>query len=127
VDEVERHTREGVLDGARDVDRQRRRAPAAGARHVEHLADREHARSAAVGAVEQPLGLARAARSARRESLTAAEEREGASTRTRWPRAESSVVASRTNVLISCWASHGYGVTWAIEKRGAIGQQYARA
>ena len=58
VHEVQRHQAEQFLDRARDVDRQRRRAPPRRAgRHVEHLADRDHARLAAIGSLQQRLGL----------------------------------------------------------------------
>ncbi len=64
---------------------------------------------------------ARAARSALREARTRSCERDGASTSTRWPRRESSAVTRFTWALTSLSsASHGYGVTWAIENEAAI-------
>src|SRR5664279_2895321 len=67
-------------------------------------------------------GLPRAARSALRDSRTRSCECDGASTSTRCPRRESSVHTRSTCALtsLSC-ASHGYGLTWAIENDGAIG------
>ena len=69
VDEVELDGAEQFLDGARDVDRQRRRPPARAGYDVEHLADGEDPRLAFVGAGEQRTRVA--ARGAQRAARVA--------------------------------------------------------
>ena len=122
VDEVELDGAQQFLDRARDVDRQRRRR--AGGRRCGTSSTSPTAITRGVpvvGALEQRARLApRAARSALRDARTRSCERDGASTSTRCPRRESSPRDARdVGVdLVAPRASHGYGVTWAIEKLG---------
>ena len=115
VDDVERHLAEQFLDGPRDVERER----AAPAREA------PRASSPTASARGSPLSVPsssaspwpRSSRSARRVSRTSAAERDGASTSTRCPRRESSPATARTCCASGVSASHGSGLTWAIERR----------
>src|SRR4051794_21200364 len=67
-------------------------------------------------------------RTARRPSRTRSCEPDGATIRTRWPRAASSAPTRRTWSLTSCPDSQGYGVTWAmVNGPGTAGQHSARS
>src|SRR4051812_35234577 len=59
-------------------------------------------------------GRSRAARIARRDSRTAARDRDGAATTTRCPRAASPAETRSMNSLTSCVSPQGCGLTWAI-------------
>ena len=64
-------------------------------------------------------GRSRAARITRRDSRTADREAAGAATTTLCPRSASSAETRATNSLTSWCAPHGWGLTWAIERRSA--------
>ena len=67
-------------------------------------------------------GRSRAARITRRDSRTADREAAGAATTTLCPRSARPAETRATNSLTSCGAPHGWGLTWAIERRsGATG------
>ena len=83
--------------------------------------------SVPASSVLAPPALARAARSALRDARTRSCERDGARISTRWPRRESSPATRSTCALTSLSsASHGYGVTWAIENEVLIGYRLSR-
>ena len=125
VDDVELDPAEQLLERAAEVDRHGRRARGRAARHRQAGAHRQHRRPTIAAGSSPPSRsrrtAPRAARgqpgSARRDSRTADREAAGAATTTLCPRSARPAETRATNSLTSCGAPHGWGLTWAIERR----------
>ena len=126
--DVERRRRQQLLDRARDVDRQRRGAPAAGGQVGQDLADGEHARRRA-GLGQQRLGrLARGPQRLARLAHGRLRAR-GRDDHDPVPAAAPARRHTRSTYVLTSWRRlPGVGVTWAMARGAAgTGRGYAGA
>ena len=110
VDEVELRAVEQLLQGARDVERQRDRAAAPERQRLPTAST-----DALPGSSKSASGSDASFWTFARPSRTSSRESDGATTTTRWPRAQSASESRSTKRLTSWCCSHGHGVTCAIE------------